>query len=145
MDASTQARIRDVLVVAARHQQLVRYSDFHAFFDNADSLRRRFELLARVVHELADPSAADYGALMANVQGLPGPEFFRRYRVLHAGEYEMIVGGDAYARPSLAQRTAIAQKERQQVYLHGSRGWPVRPGLPAWTRELSVPPNVSPM
>ncbi|MPW22397.1 hypothetical protein GCT13_37615 [Paraburkholderia sp. CNPSo 3157] len=141
MDASTRAWIQGALIRAARQQLLVRYSDFHALFGDADSLRRRFELLEQVVHELADPAEADYGALMANAQGLPGPEFFRRYRVLRADEYETIVGGNAYARPRLTQRTAIAVKERHHVYLHASRHWSIRPDLRAWTLELPVSPD----
>jgi hypothetical protein len=56
--------------------------------------RQQFELLDRFVNELADPATADYGVLLANAQGLPGREFFWRYRVLHADEYEVTVGSD---------------------------------------------------
>jgi hypothetical protein len=88
LDESVVVRIREALIFAAREQAVVSYRDFHAFFGGAGTLRKRFELLDRIVHELADPADADYGSLMANSQGLPGPEFLRRYRVFHADEYE---------------------------------------------------------
>ena len=50
--------------------------------------------------KLADPATADYGVLLANAQGLPGREFFWRYRVLHADEYEVTVGSEAFAPPT---------------------------------------------
>src|ERR1700758_5209561 len=78
MKESAVVRIREALVFAARAQQIVRYRDFHAFFEGGATLRKQFELLDRIVHELANPADVDYGSRMANSQGLPGPEFLRR-------------------------------------------------------------------
>ncbi|MFP3550167.1 hypothetical protein SB861_05565 [Paraburkholderia sp. SIMBA_049] len=134
VDESAVARIREALVFAAREQQVVSYRDFHAFFGGAGTLRKRFELLDCIVHELADPADADYGSLMANSQGLPGPEFLRRYRVFHADEYEIIVGGNAFSRPRSAQRLRIALTERQRVYLHARNQRPAFVEVPVGHR-----------
>ncbi|TXC88488.1 hypothetical protein [Paraburkholderia azotifigens] len=138
VDESAVVRIREALIFAARAQQVVSYRDFHAFFGGAGTLRKRFELLDRIVHELADPADADYGSLMANSQGLPGPEFLRRYRVFHADEYETIVGGNAFTRPRSAQRLRIALTERQRVYLHARNQRPALPEVPVWTPTLAI-------
>jgi hypothetical protein len=139
LDESVVVRIREALIFAAREQEVVSYRDFHAFFGGAGTLRKRFELLDRIVHELADPADADYGSLMANSQGLPGPEFLRRYRVFHADEYETIVGGNAFTRPRSAQRFRIALTERRRVYLHAARHQRL-PLLevPVWTPTLPI-------
>ncbi|MFP3556956.1 hypothetical protein [Paraburkholderia hospita] len=135
---SAIVRIREALILAAREQQVVSYRDFHGFFGGAATFRKRFELLDRIVHELADPADADYGSLMANSQGLPGPEFLRRYRVFHADEYETIVGGDAFTRPRSAQRLRIALTERRRVYLHASHQRPPFLEVPVWTPALPI-------
>ncbi len=115
------------------------YRDFHAFFGGAGTLRKRFELLDRIIYELADPADADYGSLMANSQGLPGPEFLRRYRVFHADEYEPIVGVNAFSRPRSAQRLRIALTEGRRVYLHAARHQrlPLL-DVPVWTPTLPI-------
>ncbi|TCG03321.1 hypothetical protein BZM27_49350 [Paraburkholderia steynii] len=138
LERSAVVRIREALIFAAREQQVVSYRDFHAFFGSAGTLRRRFELLDRIVRELADPARADYGSLLANSQGLPGPEFLRRYRVFHADEYETIVGGNALTRPGSAQRLRIALTERRRVYLHARRQWPTFPEVPVWTPTIPI-------
>ena len=106
-------------------------------FGGAGTLRKRFELLDRIVHELTDPADADYGALMANSQDLPGPEFLRRYRVFHADEYEAIVDGNALSRPTSAQRLPIALTERQRVYVQRNQQ-PAAQDVPVWTPALPV-------
>lgn len=138
VDESAVVRIREALIFAAREQQVVSYRDFDAFFGGAGTLRKRFELLDRIVHELADPADADYGSLMANSRGLPGPEFLRRYRAFHADEYETIVGGDAFTRPRSAQRLRIALTERQRVYLHARNPRPALLEVPVWTPTLAI-------
>ncbi|TCG03312.1 hypothetical protein BZM27_49430 [Paraburkholderia steynii] len=135
---SAVVRIREALIFAARAQQVVRYRDFHAFFGGAGTLRKRFELLDRIVRELADPADADYGSLMANSQGLPGPEFLRRYRVFHADEYETFVGGNAFTRPGSAQRLRIALTERRRVYLHARHQRLPFLEVPVWTPTLPI-------
>ena len=138
MEESAVVRIREALVFAARAQQIVRYRDFHAFFEGGATLRKQFELLDRIVHELANPADVGYGSLMANSQGLPGPEFLRRYRVFHADEYEMIVGGNAFSRPRSAHRLRIALTERQRVYLHARNQRPALLEVPVWTPTLAI-------
>ncbi|GJH04563.1 hypothetical protein [Paraburkholderia terrae] len=138
LERSVAAQLQNALIFAAREQQVVRYCDFHAFFGDTGTLRWRFELFDRVIQQLADPADADYGSLMANSPGLPGPEFLRRYRVFHADEYETIVGGNALARPKLAQRLRIALAERHRVYHHALRQWRNAPEISVWTQDVPV-------
>jgi len=61
-------------------------------FDVNVPLTTRYRLLARAIGLLSDCRQVDYGALLTLEGGLPGDDFFARFRSNRRGEFESVMG-----------------------------------------------------
>lgn len=90
MDEQLTARLTGLLLHAARSRHVLPYTRFHAIFPRTMALTHRYALLDAVLEHLPGGHDADYGALLSRDNGLPGPEFFRRFKRHHLAEYTAI-------------------------------------------------------
>ncbi|KAA1003896.1 hypothetical protein FVF58_34980 [Paraburkholderia panacisoli] len=97
------------------------YSRFHALFPSAMTLAARHAVLDEALRHICDEQEVDYGVLFARDNGLPGPDFFKRYRVNRRNEYAALVGDPRYHNATLKQQRLIAAAERARVYEHAAR------------------------
>jgi hypothetical protein len=112
--------IAAMLLRAARRRKLVTYQELHALFDRGEPLHSRYRALEDAARSLSDCAALDYGCLMSLDNGLPGDDFFTRFRRDRPGEYEKIMGFASAGR-STTKKRLIAEAERQRVFEHASR------------------------
>jgi hypothetical protein len=111
--------IAEVLQRAAQHRRLVTYKRLHSLFKTGDSLTERYRLLQDAAEFLSDCAQLDYGCLMSLDDGLPGEDFFQRFRHNRPHDFEAVLG---YAAPgrSKIKRRFIAEAERQRVFQHAA-------------------------
>lgn len=121
MDATLTARVIDTLVRTAKSRSVLSYSRFHALFPSTTSLVVRNAILDDALRSICDEQDADYGVLLARDNGLPGPDFFRRYRATRRIEYTGIVGDPRYHNATVKQQRLIVATERSRVYEHAAR------------------------
>jgi hypothetical protein len=121
MDANLMARLIDMLLVTAKHRRVLPYSRFHALFPSTMTLASRYAVLDEALRHICNEHEVDYGVLFARDNGLPGPDFFKRYRVNRRIEYTALVGDPRYHNATLKQQRAIAAAERARVYEHAAR------------------------
>ncbi|CDY77773.1 hypothetical protein BGLT_06578 [Caballeronia glathei] len=118
MDATITERIIRVLARAAANEGMLPYVRFHAMFERTVPLTERYRALEAAVRSLGDVASVDYGVLLACDNGLPGIEFFQRFRKYRAAEYAAVVGAWPVSQPTMKQKRAIASMERARVYEH---------------------------
>ncbi|WP_246217299.1 hypothetical protein [Paraburkholderia panacisoli] len=121
MDADLIARLTDTLLFTAKNRGVLPYSRFHALFPSAMTLAARHAVLDEALRHICDEQEVDYGVLFARDNGLPGPDFFKRYRVNRRNEYAALVGDPRYHNATLKQQRLIAAAERARVYEHAAR------------------------
>jgi hypothetical protein len=121
MDATLTARLIDTLVRIAKNRSVLPYSRFHALFPGNTLLVVRNAVLDDALRSICDEQHADYGVLLARDNGLPGPDFFRRYRAIRRLEYTGIVGDPRYHNATLKQQRLIVAAERNRVYEHAAK------------------------
>jgi hypothetical protein len=102
---------------AADHHKLVTYTRFHSLFEKDIPVRERYHVLERAVAALAQPQIVDYGALLALHNGLPGDEFFARFKGCRRSEYESVMGFGTTGR-SVTRRRVLVTTERARVFDH---------------------------
>lgn len=117
MEAEPVERIALALQRAAERERLVTYQRFHALFGAHDPLTARYAALERAVATLAEVSTVDYGVLLALNNGLPGPDFFRRF-IRHRYEDYVAVMGPPIHGQSLKRKRILVEAERRRVYEH---------------------------
>lgn len=115
MEAQRIERIARALRRAAEQETLLPYQRFHAIFEVHDLRAVRYDALERAVASLGEPSAVDYGALLTLCNGLPGPEFFQRFRRHRYDDYVAVMG-PAIHWESIKRKRALAEAERRRVY-----------------------------
>lgn len=120
MDATLTARLITTLVRTAKHRGVLPYSRFHALFPGTTLLVARNAMLDEAVRSICDEQKADYGVLLARDNGLPGPDYFRRYRVNRRLEYTVLVGDPRYHNATMKQQRLIVAAERERVYEHAA-------------------------
>ena len=103
---------------AASRRGLVPYGAFHALFAQSVPLCERYEMLEAAAAALCEPRVADYASLLATASGLPGPDFYSRFRRLHAERYYATLGVDRHRMLKLAEKRQLASEERERVYDH---------------------------
>lgn len=108
-----------VLGDAARRRKLVSYRRFHSCFSKESTLEDRYFLLGEAVKKLANPRWIDYGAVLTLDNGLPGDEFFVRFRRLRRAEFEAVMGIGTCGR-SVTKRRTLVEAERSRVFDHAS-------------------------
>jgi hypothetical protein len=121
MDANLTARLIDMLVLTAKNRSVLPYSRFHALFPSTTLLVARNATLDEALRSICDEQDADYGVLLARDNGLPGPDFFRRYRVNRRIEYTAIAGDPRYHNATVKQQRQIVAAERGRVYEHAAK------------------------
>jgi hypothetical protein len=120
MDATLTARLINVLVRTARNRSVLPYSRFHALFPGNTLLVVRHAILDEALRSICDEQDGDYSVLLARDNGLPGPDFFRRYRVNRRIEYTGLVGDPRYHNATMKQQRLIVATERERVYEHAA-------------------------
>ena len=118
MDIELEARIAQLLLRAARRGKLVPYGSFHAIFPPTLPLNRRYAALEKATSSICDPQLADYGALLCTDSGLPGPDFYARFKRVHAQRYYAVLGADRTRKLKLIEKQQFAREAREQVYRH---------------------------
>jgi hypothetical protein len=118
MEVELEARIEHLLVQAAKRKKLIPYGTFHALFPAAMALGRRYATLEKVASSLCNLRDADYASLLCTDSGLPGPDFYARFRRLHADRYYATLGVDRNRHLRLAEKQQFAREAREQVYRH---------------------------
>ncbi|MGF6289379.1 hypothetical protein [Paraburkholderia youngii] len=116
-------RTRDIaamLLRAARRKRLVSYQELHALFGRDEPLQSRYRALADAARSLSDCASLDYGCLMSLDNGLPGDDFFNRFRHDRPHEYEKVMGFGSAGRSTIKKRL-IADAERLRVFEHASQ------------------------
>ncbi|SAL25105.1 hypothetical protein [Caballeronia telluris] len=118
MDTPMTERITRALARAAANEGMLPYVKFHAMFERTVPLTERYRVLEAAVRSFADVSSVDYGVLLACDNGLPGPDFFQRFRRCRNGEYAAVVGSSPLQNATMKQKRLIAATERVRVYEH---------------------------
>ena len=116
-------RTRDIatmLLRAARRKRLVTYQELHALFGRDEPLHSRYRALEDAARSLSDCASLDYGCLMSLDNGLPGDDFFNRFRHGRPREYEKVMGFGSAGR-STTKKRMIADAERRRVFEHASQ------------------------
>jgi hypothetical protein len=104
-----------MLQQAATRQTVVSYQRFHDMFSITDAIDARYRLLEKAARTLNDPALLDYGCLTALANGLPGDDFFIRFKRLRPDDYAKVMGFASPGR-SMKKRRQIAESERERVY-----------------------------
>lgn len=121
MNAPVVVQLIDMLLFAARNRGVLPYARFHSLFPGSMTLSARHALLEEALHALSEQREFDYSVLLARDNGLPGPDFFRRYRANRRQDYVQLAGDPRYHNPTLKEQRAIAATERARVYEHAAR------------------------
>jgi hypothetical protein len=120
MNDTLTTQLIDILLHTAKHRAVLPYSRFHALFPRTTLLVTRNAILDDALRSICDEPDADYGVLLARDNGLPGPDFFRRYRVNRRTEYTTLVGDPRYHNATVKQQRLIVATERARVYQHAA-------------------------
>ncbi|MBN3813253.1 hypothetical protein [Paraburkholderia sp. Ac-20347] len=118
MNTELDEKVGRLLRRAASRRGLVPYGAFHALFAQTVPLRERYEQLEAAAAALCEPQVADYASLLATDSGLPGPDFFTRFRRLHSERYYATLGADRHRMLKLTEKRQLASEERERVYDH---------------------------
>jgi hypothetical protein len=121
MNDDLTAQLIDMLLTTAKHRGVLSYSRFHALFPRTTMLVTRNAILDDALRSICDEPEADYSVLLARDNGLPGPDFFRRYRVNRRIEYTELVGDPRYHNATAKQQRIIVATERARVYAHAAK------------------------
>ncbi|MDR5740000.1 hypothetical protein [Caballeronia sp. LZ016] len=120
MNTRTVEEIAALLQLAAKQKTLVSYQRLHALFVKGQSLTERYRTLQDAAQLLSDCKSLDYGCLMALHNGLPGDDFFTRFRMNRPTEFQAVMGFASPGR-STTKKRQIAERERARVYRHASQ------------------------
>ncbi|WP_322032065.1 hypothetical protein [Paraburkholderia sp. J76] len=102
---------------AADHRRLVTYQELHSLFGKNTPRSERYRVLELAIATLGQPREVDYGALLSLHNGLPGDEFFARFKGLRRCEYDAVMGMGTCGR-SVTRRRVLASTERARVFSH---------------------------
>jgi hypothetical protein len=120
MEIELEARITQLLLRAARRKRLIPYGTFHTIFPPTIQLARRYAALEAAAASICDLKLADYAALLCTDSGLPGPDFYARFKRAHPERYYAALGADRNRALKLAEKQRFAREERDEVYRHAS-------------------------
>ncbi|MGF6602503.1 hypothetical protein P3T23_007255 [Paraburkholderia sp. GAS448] len=124
MDTTLTTHLTRLLLHAARNRRVLPYTRFHSIFPHTIPLAARYAALESVLQHLSDSQQADYGVLLARDNGLPGPEFFQRFRKHRLDEYTAVAGDPRYHNATMKQQRLIVDTERARVYAHVATHFP---------------------
>ena len=120
MEIETEARIAELLWWAARRRKLIPYHAFHAIFTPSIPLARRYAALETAASSICNPKTADYAALLCAASGLPGPEFYARFKRMNPERYYAVLGADRHRALKRAEKQRFAREVRDAVYRHAN-------------------------
>ncbi|SAK42757.1 hypothetical protein AWB77_00492 [Caballeronia fortuita] len=120
MDTNTVHEIAALLQRAAKQKKLVTYQRLHSLFVPGQTLTERYRALQDAAQLLSDCRSLDYGCLMALDSGLPGDDFFARFRRNRPAEFQAVMGFASPGR-SRTKKRRIAEQERARVYEHAKK------------------------
>ena len=118
MDTELTLQIAHALRHAAACKRLLPYQKFHSLCGREVPLAQRYAALEAAINMLCAPAKVDYGALMSCDSGLPGPDFFQRFRKDRLPEFVAIIGDPRFCRQSLKRKRVLVELERERVYAH---------------------------
>jgi hypothetical protein len=118
MDIGLETRIVQLLLRAAQRRRLVPYGTFHSVFPPTMPLARRYAVLEAAAASICDARLADYAALLCTDSGLPGPDFYARFKRVHPERYYGALGADRNRALKLVEKQKFAHDERTEVYRH---------------------------
>jgi hypothetical protein len=118
METELSLQIAHALHRAAASKRLLPYQKFHSLCGKEIPLAQRYQALEAAISLLCGSAKVDYGALMSCDSGLPGPDFFQRFRKERLSEFVAIIGDPRFCRQSLKQKRVLVQLERERVYPH---------------------------
>jgi hypothetical protein len=110
-----------LLRCAAKTQRFVPYQKLHTLFLHEEPLTLRYRALEDAIALLGDCAELDYGCLMTLDNGLPGDDFFNRFKRHRPHEFEAVMGYASTGRSVLKKRV-IAEAERARVFMHAAHG-----------------------
>ena len=119
-EAEMASRVAMALQRTAHNRRLLPYVKFHALFDRLVPLSRRYRALEGAINLLGDVTRIDYDVLLACDNGLPGPDFFQRYRKHRFDEFVAVMGDPRFCKQSRKQQRVLADQERGRVYAHAA-------------------------
>lgn len=111
-------RVARALQRVANNRRVLPYAKFHALFEGPVPLCKRYQALESAVGVLGDLTEIDYGALLACDNGLPGPDFFQRFRRYRLDDFVAIMGDPRFCSQSRKLQRVLADRERERVYAH---------------------------
>lgn len=118
MDTNQVAKVSRALRIAATNRRLLPYVKFHALFERTVPLSKRQTILESAICSFADISAIDYGVLLACDNGLPGADFYLRYRKYRLEDFVRVMGDPRYCGQSRKRQQILADQERERVFSH---------------------------
>jgi hypothetical protein len=121
MDSNQLSLVIRALERAALQNVVLPYQRFHVLFPRTVPLTRRYEVLDAALRELNDTPDIDYGVLLACDNGLPGPEFFRRFQKYRWDKYVAAMGDPRFKSAGLKAKRELVAAERARVHLHAVR------------------------
>jgi len=117
MDHRTVSELANTLQRAAIERRCVSYQHLHSHFARETPISLRYCTLEQAAQTLCDLRVVDYGAMMALDNGLPGDDFFARFKYYRRDDYLAVMGHYATGR-SITKRRLIADTERRRVFTH---------------------------
>jgi hypothetical protein len=121
MDSNPLALVIQALERAALQSTVLPYKRFHVLFPRTVPLTRRYEVLDVALRSLNNEPDIDYGVMLACDNGLPGPEFFRRYQKHRWDTYVAAMGDPRFKSATLKGKRELVAAERQRVHQHALR------------------------
>lgn len=118
MDSNLVERIALALRETARNRAVLPYQRFHAMLPFDMPVSERYRVLEAAATHLEDLKVCDYGVLLALDCGMPGTDFFLRFRKRRFAEYVLAFGDPRYSRPTRKKQRALIEAERERVYCH---------------------------
>jgi hypothetical protein len=119
MNPDTVQQIAVALERAAGCRRLLPYQRFHAIFEPTMPLARRYALLDQAVSLLVNRTGLDYGAVLTLDNGLPGAEFFQRFKRYRYSDFIAVMGSPLHEK-SLKRKRLLATAERQRVFANAA-------------------------
>jgi hypothetical protein len=120
MDAEVILCVRRSLQRVALNRGVLPYAKFHAMFARSVPLVQRYQALEVAISAISEVSHIDYGVLLACDSGLPGPDFFKRFRKHRFDDYVAFLGDPRFCRQSRKQQRVLIESERRRVYAHAN-------------------------
>ncbi|WP_260854501.1 hypothetical protein [Paraburkholderia sp. BCC1884] len=127
MDSNLVERLVIALRQTARNRTVLPYQRLHALLPARMPIAERYDVLEAAAKELEDLEVCDYGVLLALDCGMPGSDFFLRFRRRRFADYVLALGDPRYTRPTQKKKTALVAAERTRVYQHAASSTAAHP------------------